>query len=166
MMRPKWDIDQTLESLIGQEVRVAAKSFSPTTADGTFPRGFVPVSNLFLPDNSQPAGLPVFFEGRLQRFCRRIGVVYVCLESPSNPETGADGTAPFRGSLAVILKGPAIVELAFPFKVERLPLDSDNYWRDLRVPRVQFEFTFTPDTEPATASRGSNGSLEPMNTLG
>jgi hypothetical protein len=35
--------------------------------------------------------------------------------------------------------GPALVRLAFPFRVERLPSDESNYLRDLRFARVQFD---------------------------
>lgn len=49
---------------------------------------------------------------------------------------------PFRGKTAVILRGPALVELAFPFEVEKLPQRPDNYWHDLRTSRVQFELPF------------------------
>ena len=44
--------------------------------------------------------------------------------------------------MAVLLRGPALVQLAFPFQVERLPADEENYWRDVRIPRAQFEFPF------------------------
>ena len=57
-------------------------------------------------------------------------------------ETVPDGLLSFRGSTAVLVRGPAVVQLTFPFRVERLPADPDNYWRDLRMPRAQFELTF------------------------
>ena len=145
--RSKWDIDRALEALIGLDIRVAARSFSPAPWNPERPKPFIPVRNLILPDNTQPSSLQVFFEGKLQQFCRQVGVVYVYLEPLSVPDTAAEGTAPFRGGIAVILKGPAVVELAFPFEVERLPLDPDNYWRDVRVPCAQFEFSFSADGE-------------------
>lgn len=122
---------------------MAARAFSPMHCNrrGQAPC-LMPVCDLLLPDGSQPAGLPVLFEGRLQRFERRIGVVWVWLQAPSSPEPGANGLVHFRGESAVVLRGPAVVELAFPFQVERLPVDPGNYWRDLRVPRAQFEFSF------------------------
>jgi len=159
MTRPQWNIDRLLEGSIGQEVRVWAKSFSPEFAGRDQPPRSIAANDLYLPDNTQPGGLPVFFEGRLKRFERRIGVVYVWLESPLIPERPADGTAPFRGSIAVILKGPAVVELAFPFQVERLPLDPDNYWRDLRVPRAQFEFGFSGQVHNGMAPPGGAAGL-------
>lgn len=144
--RPKWEIDRLLDSLIGQEVRVAANSFSPAPANGEHPQRFVPVRELFLPDNTRPSSLPVYFEGTLEKHWRRIGVVYAYLDGPKMPDGAAEGTTPFRGRIAVILKGPALVQLAFPFEVEKLPADPDNYWRDLKVPCAQFEFAFSEAT--------------------
>ena len=138
--RPKWEIDRILESLIGSDVRVAAEAFSPTRWTGEGLPRLMPVRDLFLPDSSQPDGLPVFFEGRLRNFERTIGVVVVCLDSPTTPDPASEGTNLFRAATAVILRGPAVVQLAFPFHVERLPTDAENYWRDLRAPRAQFEF--------------------------
>ena len=140
--RPKWAIDRALEELVGADVRVAAKAFSPTIWTGETTPHCLPVRELFLPDNSQPEGLQVFFEGRLQRFQRQVGVVWVQLDAPALREVATDGPICFRGSMAVILRGPAVVQLAFPFQVERLPTDPCNYWRDLRVPRAQLEFPF------------------------
>lgn len=143
--RSKRDIDRRLERLLGQDVRVAAKSFLPPSRPGSAPLRFIPVRDLYLPDNSQPAGLPVFFEGRLQQFERQIGVVLVCLDAPASLAASSEGAVFFRGKAAVILRGPAVLELAFPFHVEKLPTEPDNYWRDLRAPRAQFEFAFSPD---------------------
>jgi hypothetical protein len=95
------------------------------------------VRDLFLPDNSQPGGLPVYFQGRLVSFERRIGVVQARLDSLPGDDHATEGFNLFRGKSAVILHGPALVELAWPFVVERLPLDAENYWRDLRVERAQ-----------------------------
>jgi hypothetical protein len=156
--RPRWDIDHTLEGLTGHDIRAAAKAFSPTPRNGEVPLRFIPVRDLFLPDNSQPAGLPVFFEGRLQHFERQIGVVFVRLDAPASVAASSEGTVFFRGHAAVILRGPAVLELAFPFHVERLPEDPDNYWRDLRVPRAQFEFPFSPD--PVTGADSPDGGGE------
>ena len=137
--RPKWPIDQILGSLIGDNVRVAAESFSPTRWNGEVPRLFLSSRELVLPDNSRADGLPLYFEGKLRRFVRQIGVVYVELESIAFPEQSAEGVVYFRGKAAVILRGPAVVKLAFPFRVERLPAQEDNYWSDLHLPCVQFE---------------------------
>ena len=54
------------------------------------------------------------------------------------PELTADGMVRFRGAMAVLLRGPATVRLAFPFRVEVLPTDPFNYWEDLRVSCAQF----------------------------
>ncbi len=139
--RPKWDVDRRLEGLIGEQVRVAAESFAPARPNGeTWPR-LIPVADLILPDNSSPGGLPVYFEGRLEAFERRIGVVDVILSAPTGRSASAsEGMTAFRGTTAVVLPGPARVRLAFPFVVERLPADDENYWRDLRGLRAQLEF--------------------------
>ena len=143
--RPRWQIDQVLDDLMGADIRVEAKSFSPLPwTVGKQPR-LLPVGQLILPDNTPAVGFPVFFEGQLLSFERRIGMVVVALESPSTRDGISEGLNFFRGRTSVILRGPAVVELAFPFRVERLPLDPENYWRDLRQPRAQFEFPF-PET--------------------
>ena len=128
--RPPWEVDLRLERLRGEDVRVAAKSFSPSPCHGHAPLRLLPVRDLYLPDNSQPAGRPVFFEGRLLEFERQIGVVFVQLDAPTACAASAEGPVLFRGQAAVILRGPAVLELAFPLHIERLPSDSDNYWRD------------------------------------
>ena len=141
--RHEWEIDRILAGLIGEEVRVAAKSFSPMRWTGESRFDFVAVRSLYLPDNSQPTSLPVFFEGRLECFAREVGVVLACIGASRCAEGAVDGSIYFRGSTAVLLRGPAIVELASPFHVERLPVDADNYWRDIRMPSVQFELPFS-----------------------
>jgi hypothetical protein len=145
--RPVWDIERKLRALLGADVRVAARAFAPVGGAGGNAARLHPVRDLFLPDNSQPAGLPVFFEGRLRHFQRQIGVVFVWLEAPASPDTATEGPVYFRGKTAVILRGPAVVELAVPFQVEPLPADPDNYWRDLRLPGAQFEFAFAAEVE-------------------
>ena len=140
--RPRWEIDEALNRLIGAEVRVAAEAFTPATWQGKLPGALIPVRELILPDNRQAGSLPVYFEGRLELAVRRIGVVYVGLEAPASLEESAEGVVHFRGGMAVILRGPAVVQLAFPFRVEKLPSDPCNYWRDLQLPRVQFELPF------------------------
>lgn len=147
--RPLWQIDRLLSSLVGCEVRVAARAFAPgCPSDGRRLR-FMPVANLFLPDNSQPGRAPVYFEGMLRSFERRVGVVLVVLEAPSPRALAPEGWVVLRGESAVIMHGPAVVELASPFRVERLPLDPGNYWRDLRVPCAQFELGFPSGSSPA-----------------
>ena len=136
--RPEWGIDRQLARLVGWHVRVGADSFSPPHWDGEFRCPMVQMKDLSLPDNRRPGRLPVYFEGRLRSFKRRIGVVFVTLEAPPSPERPADGIIPFRGNMAVVLRGPATVRLAFPFRVEPVPVDPGNYWEDVRTPGAQF----------------------------
>jgi hypothetical protein len=143
--RPRWEIDRTRDAFLGAEIRVAANAFSPTPWTGGNRLRLTPVRDLILADSSRAAGLPVFFEGRLRHFERQIGIVFVDLETLASPDRTTEGMVFFRGRTVVILRGPALVELAFPFQVERLPGDADNYSRDLRAPRAQFEFPFSLD---------------------
>src|SRR5437867_10873109 len=136
--RPRWEIDTILEGLVGEDVRVAAAAFAPPMPNGKSRGSFIPANKLILPDNSSAEGLPVYFEGRLWMFARQIGVVHALLGPPVNPDKSVDGIICFRGNTAVILRGPATVELAFPFKIERLPRDGGNYWNDLQFPNAQF----------------------------
>lgn len=138
--RPKWVIDLRLDGLLGRSVRVAAEAFAPRRADGTVLPRLIPTADLILPDASTPGGRPVYFEGVLESHHRRIGVVDVTLGAPSLPSTPADGVTGFRGGQAILLPGPALVRLAFPFVIEPLPDDDTNYWRDLRVAGAQFEW--------------------------
>ena len=137
--RPQWDIDRLLARLVGRAIRVAAEWFSPVRWDGRSMPEFVRVADLILPDNSRPGPLPVFVERRLRQFDRRIGVVFVTLDALDIPESTADGLVQFRGAAAVVLRGPATVRLAFPFRVEPLPTDPANYWEDLRAFRAQLQ---------------------------
>ncbi len=139
--RPEWDIDRVLAALVGCDVRVAAEAFAPIGADGQPSPAFIGVQDLLLPDNTRPEGRPVFFEGKLRQFTRQIGVVHVWLDAPSGPTASAQGVIYFRGGSAVLVHGPAVVRLAFPFRVERLPCDEGNYLRDLRFARVQFDLS-------------------------
>ena len=141
--RREWTIDRVLNGLVDADIRIAAKAFSPTRWTGEKAARLAPVRQLILPDNTQPDGLPVFFEGRLRHFERQVGVVFAWLDSPSTQDGTAEGVVSFRGQTVVIVRGPALVELAPPFQVERLPADPSNYWRDLRLPRAQFELPFS-----------------------
>lgn len=135
--RPRWAIDLTLERLQGEDVRVAALMFAPVRGDQVLL--WTPVRHLILPDNSAAAGLPVYFEGRLQTSQRQIGRVSVELAAPRCPEASAEGIVWFRGRTVVLVQGPALVQLAYPFCVEPLPRDEPNYWKDLQLPRAQLE---------------------------
>ena len=103
------------------------------------------VRDLVLPDNTAARGLPVFFEGRLERWRRRIGVVHLWLSAPAERHRFGDGVLLFRGRSVVLLSGPATVELGVPFHVEALPATARNYWQDLRRPRVQFDLPFSQE---------------------
>ena len=139
--RPQWPIDLRLERFLGPEVRVAAESFFPIRWNGEVLSAAIRVRDLILPDNTQPGLLPVFFEGRLRRFERRIGVVFATLDAPV-AERSAEGMLFLRGMAAVLLRGPAVVQLAVPFRVERLADHEANYWEDLRFPTAQFRLPF------------------------
>src|SRR5262249_22047907 len=139
--RSTWEIDRRLQSLLGANVRLCVDYFSPPRWNGEL-NHLISTRSLFLPDNSQPAVLSVFFEGKLVDFRRQIGVVYASLEPLCLSDDPAEGIVHFRGNTAVILKAPATVRLAFPHFVERLPQDRDNYWRDLHKAHVQFRFVF------------------------
>ena len=138
LARKPWAIDLRLQQMVGRDVRAAVDAFSPVRWNGEAWPILSPVRDLILPDNSRVGNLAVFFEGRLRQFERRIGVVYVALDSPSSPDASVEGIVQFRRRQAVILRGPATVRLAYPFRVEPLPHDADNYWEDLRVPTAQF----------------------------
>jgi hypothetical protein len=140
--RPEGEVDRVLARLIGAEVRVAAEAFTPARWHGKLPGALIPVRELILPDNRQAGSLPVYFEGRLELAVRRIGVVCVGLEAPASQEKSTEGVVHFQGGRAVILSGPAVVQSASPFRVEKLPSEPSNYWRDLHFPRVQFELPF------------------------
>jgi len=133
---------------------VAGSAFAPGVPGNGRALRFMPVADLFLPDGSQPGAVPVFFEGRLRLFERRISVVVVSLDAIAGRDSAPEGWVQFRGKAAVVLHGPAVVELASPYQVERLPPDSANYWRDVRWPRAQFEFHFPPAADAALPERG------------
>lgn len=60
---------------------------------------------------------------------------------PSSQES-AEGILLFRGRQAAILRGPAHVQLAYPFQVQPLPESEVSYWEDLRQERFQFTFVY------------------------
>ena len=153
--RPQWDIDRRLRALIGFDIRVAARAFLPLSQPSHRATPMIPVHDLYLPDNSQPGVRPVYFEGQLERFERRVAVVLVWLGPLTFQPGDSEGQAYVRGRHAVILRGPALVELAYPFRVERIPADADNYWRDLRCPRAQLEFVFSPVQSDGQGERGT-----------
>jgi hypothetical protein len=126
---------------MGQSIRVAAEAFAPIGENGPSPR-LIRTNDLVLPDNTRTDGLPVFFEGILLEITRQIGVVHVRLGPPKDLRTSTEGCVRFRGRVAVILRGPALVRLAIPFHAERVPLCERNYWQDILLPQAQFVFNF------------------------
>jgi hypothetical protein len=146
MQRPKWDVDRRLEANVGQDVRVAAAAFRLINHLGAPGPRWISIKELILPDNREVADLPVFFEGKLESFIREAAIVTDQLGNPRCPRSPANGTVHFRGGCAAVLQGPAQVQLAYPFSVEKLPSDSDNYWEDLRRPMAQFAFSFAEDS--------------------
>lgn len=140
--RKRWAIDRRLEQVVGRDVRVAVDAFSPVLWNGDAIPVLSPVRDLILPDNSRAGRLPVFFEGRLRRFERQIAVVFAALDAPTSIEASTEGIVTLRGRPVVILRGPATVSLAFPFRVEPIPTDPENYWEDLRLPTAQFRLQF------------------------
>ena len=126
---------------MNQPVRVAVESFAPINSNAaSFP--LIRASELVLPDNTPTTGLRVFFEGVLLEVTREIGVVHVRLGPPPDARVSTEGWIQFRGQIAVIIRGPAIVRLAVPFYIEPIPTSECNYWQDLRLPQVQFNFNF------------------------
>jgi hypothetical protein len=84
--RPKWEIDLVLERLVGEEIRVAARAFTPVRKPGEKPLALSPVRTLFLPDNSRPAGLPVFLRGDYKLLNVTSGS-WSCASSLCTPQT-------------------------------------------------------------------------------
>jgi hypothetical protein len=88
--RPKWG-----DHLVGEEARVAARSFFSVPHNSDEALRFIHVRHLFLPDNSQPACRSVFFEGRLQQYGRHVGVVFVRLDCLPSPHGSSERQAHF-----------------------------------------------------------------------
>lgn len=140
-IRARWPIDDLLKSFTGQVVRVQAEAFAPIATNIERPIGCARLTktcDLVLPDNSSANGLPVFFEGYLVEFSRQIAIVQVRLDAPPSSRVSAGGLVRFRGQTAIVLAGPAIVQLLYPFRIERIPADEGNYWLDLHLPAAQF----------------------------
>jgi hypothetical protein len=135
-----FEIEQTLSTLVGQTIRVQVHRFSP---DG---RIFTPTSELVFPNGTRAENVSVFFEGELHAFERRIGVILVALGENTVCGHAEDGLFTLRTKLAGIVSGPAVVEMAFPFRLEHVPRDEENYWGDIRFPSFQFELPFDPQT--------------------
>lgn len=139
-VRPEWDIDRRLRSLLGEQVRVFADAFSLESRHSGTP--LRDTRSLVLPDGSRAEGDKVFFEGKLEDFWRMAGVVFVQLGNREIDDPAPESRVNFRARVALIVAGPAVMRLGYPFQIERLPHSSQNYWADLRVPNVQFCFPF------------------------
>ena len=137
--RSSWDIDQRLTALVGCSVRVRAESLIFNRWNGEAHP--VTTGNLILPDGSGIHREPVFVEGTLREFTRRVSVVFVELD-PLSFTGAADGRVLFRGSPAVILRAPATVELHRSHFVERLPADVNAYWKHLSTVDPQMDLPF------------------------
>jgi hypothetical protein len=139
--RRVWDIDKRLESLKGCAVRVRAELVLPKGWHGKPLACPIDGGNLVLPDGTRVDRDPIYVEGILTGFRRSIAVVQVELGEPPIGGT-ADGRISFRGRTAVFLRGPATVQLAHPFTVERIPIHPQAYWEHLRRIDGQFELKF------------------------
>ena len=139
----EWEIEKVLMRLLGRNVRVLGRSFVPSFEDKfRWPIEAIKADRFWLPDNRSAEGCPVFFEGKLNEVHRSVGVIHLGLSEPDTKHFSDEGFFPFRGRLAVIMRGPVVVQLDYPFVVELLPSEPVNYWLDLRFPRAQFEFQF------------------------
>jgi hypothetical protein len=84
----------------------------------------------------------VYFEGVLESHLRRIGVVDVTLGAPAASAISTAGLTDDHGVAAVRLPGPAIVRLAFLFRVERLATDDRHPGQGRRWSGAQLEWAW------------------------
>ena len=136
--RGVWEIDKRLASLKGCPVRVRAELVLPKGWHGKALTKPIDGANLILPDGTRVDRDPIFVEGVLTEFKRSIAIMVVELDRLPMEGT-ADGRIHFRGATAVFLRGPATVQLARPFVVERLPDFLQTYWNQLRLVDSQLE---------------------------
>lgn len=159
--RPRWEIDHLLSGLIGRRVRLQARAFAPSSWDRNGHRELIPAGQLILPDGASTAGLPLLFEGRLLDYVRRIGVVHVRLDGLDSEDYGKEGVVNFRGAVATLLRGPALVELAYPFYAEAIPANASNYFADRKSGGCQLllpldeSFLGLPPERPGTKWPGN-----------
>ncbi len=139
--RPDWKIDQQLKLLLGQNIRVRADAFTTPLWNGQ-PGHMIPAASLILPDNSTVHHDELFIEGKLLTFQRDVAIVSVVLERLAFDGETANGRVLLRGRQAVILQGPARVQLASDHFIEKLPTDFRFYWSHLGSSSPQFEFIF------------------------
>jgi len=137
--RRAWAIDQRLADWVGFAVRVRADVFTPRRWNGE--SHSIDLRKFTLPDGTQVDRDPVYVEGMLKEFTRRIAVVWV--ELGPLPVVGtAEGRVLFRGRPAVVLRGPATVQLHSSHFIEKLPTELNHYWNHLSAPDPQMELPF------------------------
>lgn len=136
IQRPAWAIDSRLEELVGSAVRVRVETFTPRRWNGE--PHVIDLQKLTLPDGTKVDHDPTYAEGVLRGFTRHVAVVWVELD-PVPLEGTASGRTPFRGQAAVILRGPAMVELHASHFVERIPVELNQYWSHLSSLDAQME---------------------------
>ena len=103
---------------------------------------------------------------------RRIGVVVVSLDALAGRHAAQEGWVQFRRKAAVVLQGPAIVQLASPFHVERLPPDSakcagvwDRPWAAATAGHVRCpSWTLIPDTSAGCRRQASRSPWSASNS--
>ena len=139
--RPEWQIDKRLNLLIGENIRVRVSAFCPPKWNGE-PANVIQAANLMLPDNSMVHRDELYFEGKLLSYRRDVAFVFLALDQSAFAGEGANGRVLYRGRQAVILHGPATVQLHPDHFIEKLPSDSSFYWDHLRIVGPQFEFSF------------------------
>jgi len=139
--KPTWEIDQRLAALVGCPIRVRADSLIPKGWNGELLKHPINDVNLVLPDGTKIEGDPVYVEGILREFSRRIAVLFANLD-PLPFEGTAEGRVLFRGTPAVILRAPATVQFHHSQFVERLPTDEKSYWQHLVANDPQMNLRF------------------------
>lgn len=138
--RPKWEIDNRLQALVGENIRVKATAFCLPHWNGEAGH-WIDAANFILPDNISVDKDTFYLEGKLLSFLRQVAVVSVTLGPPDIANT-ANGRIVYRGQSSVILPGPALVKLHQHHFVERIGTDPRLYWNQLRDKGPQLTFPF------------------------
>jgi hypothetical protein len=140
--RRTWQIDGRLQALLGCPVRVAAESLFPSALRGEVFKHLITPKNFILPDGTTAEPGYIYVEGVLRDFRRHVALVFVELDALPF-EGSAEGRVIFRGTPAVILRGPATVQLDESAFVERVPADANAYWAHLLSTHPQMDFSFS-----------------------
>lgn len=135
--RPQWEIDKRLESLLDKNIRVRAHAFCPPHWNGEMSQ-VIEASALLLPDNTTVGDGELYLEGRLLAFRREVAIVFVFLGRPDAAGDTANGRMVYRGKAAIILPGPATVQLHQDQFIEMIPTDGRLYWSHLGATGPQF----------------------------